>query len=84
MSEKDILRQSLSDADLNEVSGGSQDPDAFQVNCTRGQYRNIYGGKRFPNCAASVEDGSWCWTSDSCFSCAVLYTKTKECVMAWK
>ena len=32
--------------------------DSNQDNCTNDHYRNIYGGGGFPNCAATVGDGS--------------------------
>lgn len=44
--------------------------------------RNIYEGE-FPNCAATVEGGSWCWNNDACEKFAVIYTM-HSCGRAWK
>ena len=53
--EDEVLAQPLSPDELEAVSGGDQDDD--RTNCVRYSERNIYLGG-FPNCAATVEDGS--------------------------
>ena len=80
MGDKHILGQALSDDDLSEVSGGTYD----MANCTGDWEKNIYGGKGFPNCAATVEDGSWCMSDDACFRSAIAYYNMKDCTKAWK
>ena len=65
-----------------DFAGGSNTEDDIN-NCTRNHERNIYLGG-FPNCAATVEDGSWCATNDACYSGAVDYQGLIECKKAWR
>ena len=62
----------------------SASTDADKSNCTQQMRRDIYAGKGFPNCAATVGDGSWCGSNDACFSSAVDYTNMKDCPKAWR
>ncbi len=62
--------------------GHSQDDDTN--NCDRYDRRQIYGGGGFPNCAATVEDGSWCKSSDACVNFAVDYKGMTNCKKAWR
>ena len=82
---KDILDQEIALDDLNAVAGGASSDDG----CVEGFTRNIYGGKGFPNCAATVEDGSWCGSNDACATIMVYYTGMKgcggsDCHKAWR
>lgn len=66
----------------------SKEEEADTNNCVNSFYRDIYQGG-FPNCAATVEDGSWCGTNDACVSTAVHYKGMEECSFsdcskAWK
>ena len=67
---------------LFEVGGGSYEPDdskeADTNNCVEVHYRDIYQGG-FPNCAATVEDGSWCGSNDACTSDAIRYQGMENC-----
>ena len=36
------------------------------------------------NCAATVEDGSWCSSNDACYNDEVVYLGMKDCAKAWK
>ena len=80
--EKDdeVLAQELSPDELEAVSGGDQDADL--KNCVRYSERNIYLGG-FPNCAATVEDGSFCGSNDACYHSMVSYYILQECNKAW-
>lgn len=84
--EKKVFEQEVSAEELNMVSGGSgseTDPCVMELR------RNIRAGKGFPNCAYSVEDGSWCRKNDACNSEAVVYTGMHnhcggmDCEKAW-
>ena len=79
--EDKVLAQPLSPEELEAVSGGDQDDDL--KNCVRYSERNIYLGG-FPNCAATVEDGSWCSTNDACVKVAVNYQGMTDCGKAWR
>ena len=57
--------------------------DANKYNCARDHSRQIYGGG-FPNCAATVEDGSWCGSSDACVYIAIDYKGMTDCNKAWR
>lgn len=63
------------------LSGGKKDADTN--NCTHHDYRQIYGGGGFPNCA-TVEDGSRCERNDACYSTAVDYQGMTDCAKAWR
>ncbi len=89
--EDEVFDQELSADDLdaaaggNWVDGGPKDDD--WQNCVNHDYRQIYGGKGFPNCAATVEDGSHCESNDACFIQAVQYRgikSTVDCNKAWE
>ena len=92
--EEEVFAQSLSDEELESVNGGGVDywiicgetegSESDINNCVRTQYRNIYGGVGFANCAATVEDGSWCSSNDACYSAAVGYENMKDCAKAWR
>ncbi len=71
---KEILDQEIALDQLDAVAGGAGADD-----CVEGLVRNIYGGRGFPNCAATVEDGSWCGSNDACVSFAIVYTNLKGC-----
>ncbi len=92
--EKKILGQELSKEDLAEVAGGKWDFDHDE--CTNNHERQMHLRKEyagpgawryepfFPNCAATVEDGSWCWSNDACLSEAVSYVGMNSCTKAWE
>ena len=79
--EAEVFGQELAPEELESIAGGS-DPSDF--NCTTQVYgRNIYSGD-FPNCASTVEDGSWCGTNDACFNTSVIYQFMSDCSKAWR
>ena len=78
--EDEVLAQPLSPDELEAVSGGDQDDD--RINCVRYSERNIYLGG-FPNCAATVEEGSFCDSNDACYHSMVSYYILVECQKAW-
>lgn len=78
--EDEVLAQPLSPDELEAVSGGDQDDD--RINCVRYSERNIYLGG-FPNCAATVEEGSFCASNDACYHSMVCYYIMQECNKAW-
>ena len=94
-SEKDVFAQYLSDDELEEISGGlcglngsgGDDCSWTQYEnknmCTSYERRDIrlYG---FPNCAATVESGSWCWSNDACLGSQVVYYDMHSCTKAWE
>ena len=77
-----VFAQELNEDELNEVTGGKSLTNKNTI-CTEGTFRDIYDGK-FPNCAATVESGSWCWSNDACMSGAVVYRNMKSCFKAWE
>lgn len=86
MSKEEILKNELSEDELKNVSGGActYRKDDDKNNCVYGYFRDIYGGKGFPNCAQSVTDGSWCNDNDACHMNAVQYENMKDCSKAWE
>ena len=75
------LGQEMSADEMEAASGGIS---IGNKNCSSYHKRDIYGGKGFPNCAAGVEDGSWCLDNDACTKYMVCYWHMKECGKAWK
>lgn len=94
--EDEVFDQALSVEDLDAVSGGTNEEDrqaASIENCVELDRRLIYGGGGFPNCAATVEDGSMCHRNDACYTYAVRYAdvsrwndfaKDDLCAKAWR
>ena len=92
--EKEILAQEISEEDLSEVAGGKW--DLYNFNCTNNHRRQMHLKEEFtgqgvshyvpyfPNCAATVEDGSWCWSNDACLDEAVVYEGMNKCSKAWE
>ena len=80
MSEEEVFKQKLSDEEFMAVSGGGRGHRAERTPIS--PPRNIYDG--FPNCAATVEDGSWCDKNDACFDSDVVYLGMTSCSKAWK
>ena len=96
-----VLSQELSADEMDAVAGGGACPEGQnvvtspindvhncsltqQANCILEEHRSIYNGG-FPNCAATVEDGSWCSSNDACHtSNAIRYTGLTDCSKAWK
>ena len=96
-----VLGQELSVDEMEAAAGGNACPQGQnvvtspvndgnrcsltqQANCYHEEKRSIYSGG-FPNCAATVENGSWCSTNDACYtSNAIRYTGMKDCTKAWK
>lgn len=91
--EEEVFSRNLSEEELAATSGGLCGLNGsdgcgeliqYEVShCTRIVVREIYEGA-FPNCAATVEDGSWCSSNDACYSQQVEYKGMKECAKAWK
>jgi hypothetical protein len=81
--------------DIDEAAkvAGVEWDNQFQY-CTENHYRRIYprdgSDAGFPDCAASVEEGSHCGTNDACGQSAVVYTGFRvdclmlNCTKAWK
>ena len=78
--ERAVFNQTVSAEELAEYSGGDS---GDQAGCLIIQRRSIYYGA-FPNCAATVEDGSFCDLNDACFRGAVEYYPLYDCHKAWK
>lgn len=89
--ENKVFRQELSDTELAVtaggfcgMSGGCDSPAAYEYShCAIQSLRDIYEGA-FTNCAAAVEDGSWCDENDACYDCAVEYQNMQERAKAWR
>lgn len=79
--EDEVFDQEVSPDELEAVAGG--DVIKSEFNCTELHIRYIYI-PHFPNCAATVEDGSWCNTNDACIDLAIDYWGMRYCAKAWK
>ena len=81
-----IFDQEINDDELKDVANG--DVDTWN-NCYKEWERDIYGGKGFPNCASTVEEGSWYSEGDACLSNAIDCQGIEgcyisDCKKAWK
>lgn len=90
MCEEQIFAQELSEEELELVSGGvvvypdCDKPSAWESeHCVNFSVRHIYE-YRFPNCAATVEDGSYCGSNDACVLNEVVYRDMTSCCAAWE
>ena len=81
MSEKEVFIQKVSDEEMEAVAGGEGVND-YDYDCVSEHWRDIYFGG-FPNCAATVEEGSLCDTNDACVAGAVVYKGMHVCYKAW-
>ena len=93
--EEQVFKQEVADDELEAVAGGGwgtcggaasskNNPaswDSDSDHCVKEHDRDIYEGG-FPNCAATVEDGSWCSTNDACVHDAVDYKGMNDCKKA--
>ena len=80
-----VLGQELSPDEMDVAGGlrGAMSVTLPASDCISYSSRNIYDGG-FPNCAATVEDGSWCGSNDACYSKGIKYVDMKDCGKAWR
>lgn len=94
LNEEQVFKQEVADDELEVVAGGYDGGNSYvdadcpsgthaNNNCTNILYRDIYAGG-FPNCAATVEDGSWCSENDACHNHAIWYKGMEDCNKAWR
>ena len=90
--EDKVFSQKVSEDELNSISAGFCGDSSGgcswwaydqHEHCTEVYHRHIYEGE-FPNCAATVEDGSWCGSNDACYGDEVIYVDMEHCGKAWE
>ena len=89
--EEEVFRREVSEEELASTDGGLCGLNGFDCHqthwdsghCTEDWARDIYEGG-FPNCAATVEEGSWCGSNDACYTRAVDYKEMQDCKKAWR
>lgn len=73
--------------DCRGTQNGNCCYDHWETDCDSGNSRKY--GRPFrnpdgtPNCAATVEDGSWCDSNDACYNKEVRYLSLNNCAKAW-
>ena len=86
--ERDVFDQELSVDDLDAAAGGSVTywyaKDKDENHCTEVHERQFYLAGGSIDCAATVEDGSWCIKNDACNTDAIVYQGMTDCRKAWK
>ena len=97
--EQDILNQELSEDEMDTVAGGTDKcADGKFGGCFMGLGRRhscdseiyikygrpLYRPDGSLNCAATVEDGSWCGSNDACYDAEAVYLGMTDCRKAWK
>ena len=94
LNEEQVFKQEIADDELETVAGGGENKGLCgaasygkdtKYDCTGLHKRDIYKGG-FPNCAATVEEGSWCKTNDACNARQVVYVGMSffDCRKAWE
>ena len=97
MTKEDILENKLNEKELEQTSGGNNSDGSYRCqmdltytydkdanNCVDAVFRWIYKPS-FPNCAATVEDGSHCRDNDACYGTnAIQYRGLTDCIKAWR
>lgn len=83
--EEEVFSQPVSDEEMTNATGGVENYCTLvhHDNCSGTNRREIYSNG-FPNCAATVEAGSKCYTNDACKYSAVQYCDMKKCDRAWE
>lgn len=82
--EEAVFQQALSEEELALASGGvKKNPKNTWDICQATVLWRI-DDPSFPSCNATVEDGSWCISSDACYSNAITYENMKSCSRAWQ
>lgn len=88
--DEELFSQELSSEELSAVAagrGGGCDGGPRYI-CKRSLYSDIYWDEwhqqGFPNCASTVEDGSWCVNNDACYGGAIIYRNMGDCHKAWR
>ncbi len=82
--EEAVFSQDVSMEELESASGGRNKMRKKKLNNPKNHW-DIYGDDHsFPNCAATVDDGSWCASNDACIMSQILYQGMVECKKAWK
>ncbi len=89
--EERVFAQEVSSEELAVVTGGSKTGcwTGAVRSCLVQQVRYMHydyydGNAQFPNCAKTVEQDSWCFESDACYSNAVLYLEMNKCQISWE
>ena len=95
--EEKVFRTAVSEEELEAAVGGEYPCKHFAwencggswryeslSDCIHQYNRDIYGGAGFANCAATVEDGSWCGINDACYLSSISYGGMKDCAKAWR
>jgi len=87
--EEQVFNQKLSAEDLDAAAGGFMDcgetsycgDSRISIGCSDANRRPMYGpdGNQFPFCAATVEEGSCCWSNDGCKYTSVVYEGMRSC-----
>lgn len=93
--EEQVFNQQLDLDELDAAAGGKGcamfgtegwygERDGDLSNCVQHHHRPLYGGNGFPNCVATVEDGSNCRRNDGCYSTTIVYDGITECGRSWR
>ena len=86
--EQEIMNQEMSVDEMETVAGGDLFSeliiDIVEFNKAEKIERNFYNPDGSYNCAATVEDGSWCKSNDACHKNQMVYVDMKDCSKAWK
>lgn len=84
MNEEAVFAQKVSDEELESINGGKGGQNnSTNYYCNAQWFRRIYEGG-FANCAATVNDGSWCWSNDACWDLSIVYKGMTDCRKAWR
>lgn len=83
LQEELVFSREVSESELAAAGGGAHKDEPWNDTCSKASKWYIYDTK-FPDCNATVEKGSWCSSSDACYSSAIVYKDMKSCSRAFE
>ena len=87
--EQEIMNQEMNLDEMETVAGGIciaalGRNDYCNSHSSEKYERPLYNPDGSINCAATVEDGSWCGSNDACYYDEAKYFGMRDCEKAWK
>ena len=92
--EEEVFSRNVSEDELANTSGGDSCSNHATIDCPFDNiedswhciklYKRMIYYPKFPNCAKSVEEGSWCGENDACLTLAVQYNGMTDCHKSWR
>lgn len=79
-----VFRQEVSEEELALATGGEKKNPRYTWDICSESHGWRIDDPSFPSCNNTVEDGSWCMSSDACYGDAIVYANMQSCSKAWR